>query len=148
VLTCFRLLTRNLIQSVHEAHIGAGNQVAVGVDRDLDRAVSHLFLYVDNRCSVLEKQGPEGMAEIVKANLANASLGQDGEEYPMVEVIRVENRPLRGTEDEFVRDVVLALQVSLQQTFISQLCEYPPEFTGRSTRLDFLLLVVVCSRRT
>jgi hypothetical protein len=34
------------------------------------------------------------MTEIVKANLANAGLGQDGEEYAMVKVIRVENHPL------------------------------------------------------
>jgi hypothetical protein len=35
------------------------------------------------------------MTEIVKANPANAGFGQHGEEYAMVEIIRVENRPLR-----------------------------------------------------
>ena len=33
---------------VEEAHIGAGNQVAVTIDCHLDRGVSHLFFDVDN----------------------------------------------------------------------------------------------------
>ena len=70
-----------IVKSVYKAHVGAGNQVAVSVDRDLDGAVSHLFFDVDNRGSVLEKLRSEGMTQIVKANLANAGLRQHGEEF-------------------------------------------------------------------
>ena len=70
------------------------------------------------------------MTEIVKANLANACLGQHGEEYAMVEVIRVEDRPLGCAKNEFLCNVVPAFQVSLQQTFVTTVDKYPSEFTG------------------
>ena len=67
----------------------------------------------------------------------------------MVEVVRVENRLLGRQKNEFVRNVVLPLQVSVQQAFVAKFDECPSEFTGQihPPRL-FLLLVVVCSRRT
>jgi hypothetical protein len=45
-------------------------------------------------------------------------LAQHRLENSMVEVVRIENRPLRGLEDKLVGDVVLALKVSLQQTLL------------------------------
>jgi hypothetical protein len=50
--------------------------MSVGIHGDLDRAVSHLLFHIDNRGTVLEKERPEGMTEIVQANPANAGLGQ------------------------------------------------------------------------
>jgi hypothetical protein len=68
------------------------------------------------------------MTKIVKANLACASLGTgrkcDGRGYPGRESF------LRRPKDEVVRDIVLACQVSLQQTFVSKLDEYPAELKG------------------
>ena len=93
--TCFDLFSRYLIKSVYETHVGAGDQVAVGVHRDLDGTVPHLLFYVHNCRPVLEEQRSECMTEIVKANLADASLGQHGEEYAMLEVIGIEDRPFR-----------------------------------------------------
>jgi hypothetical protein len=38
----------------------------------------------------------------------------------MVEVVRIENRPLRSLEDKLVGDIVLAFKVRLQQAFVSK----------------------------
>jgi hypothetical protein len=76
----------------------------------------------------------------VKADLADACLGQHRQENSMVEVVRIENRALGSLEDKLVGDVVLALKVSFQQTFVSKLDEYPAEFAGQIHSPGFLAL--------
>lgn len=59
----------------------------------------------------------------VRAGLRRGGLGQHRKKHAMVEVIRVENRPLRGSKNELAGDVVLAFQVSFQQALVSQFDE-------------------------
>ena len=106
--SCFRLFCRDPVKPVYKTNVGTGNQVAVNVDCDLNGTVPHLLFHADNRGSVLEEQRSERMTEIVQANPANASLGQHRKKYAMVEVIRVDNRPLRGPKNQFAGDIALA----------------------------------------
>jgi len=59
--SCFCFLRQDLVKSVYEAHVGAGNQVAVSVDRHLDGAVSHLFFDVGQGFPLLNQKRREGM---------------------------------------------------------------------------------------
>jgi len=46
----------------------AGLQMPIQLHRELDACVSHLFRYVSDRSTIGQKQGSEGMAQIMKSS--------------------------------------------------------------------------------
>lgn len=121
--------------------------MTIGVNRDLDRAVTHLFFHVHDRRPALEEQRPECVTEIMKANLADSGLGQ--------------HREMRW---QWLSGSMMAFSGDLK-TSSSEMSFWPAKYASnrglsqgstktlrssrdKSTRLAFLLLVVVCSQRT
>lgn len=83
-----------------------------------------------------------------KPNLPQPGLGQNWLEVSVLKIVRVEDRSFWGRKDQIVRNIILASQVGIQQSLISEREQYGPQFARQSPRRLFLLFVVVYSRRT
>ena len=83
--------------------------MTAGIDCQLDRAVSHLLLHIDETCAILNQQRTECMPQVVKPDLADAGLRKDRQEVSVVEIIWVKNRAVRRGKNKFVQDFTFAM---------------------------------------
>ena len=63
----------------------------VGVDCDLNRAVSHLLFYVGKGRSPLNQQASEGMAQVVESKSPEASVLYGWQEVALDKVVWVKH---------------------------------------------------------
>ena len=83
-----------------------------------------------------------------QANLAQPGLGEHRLKIAMVEVVRVQDPALGRREDQIVGNVFLPLEEASRRRLSRSSINDFLSSRERSTRRLFLLLVVVCSRRT
>jgi len=79
--TCCRLP-----QAVNVRDIGAGNQVAVYVHRDLDARMPHLITHVGERGTGLDQHAAKRVPKVVKPNPPKAGALEQRDEMPLHEV--------------------------------------------------------------
>ena len=79
------MLRRLVVQAIHGGAIRAWNEVAVGVDGDLNRRVPHLLVHAGDRLPLLQRQRRERVSKVVNSDLSGfGSPEQPGEEMPHV----------------------------------------------------------------
>src|SRR5260370_18596685 len=88
----------------HPRNIRGGNEVAVGVDGDLNRAVAHLILHVCRRSAVLDQKASERVAEVMKSKSTQTRMLQAREELIVGQVAMVEDRSPLRREYEILRN--------------------------------------------
>jgi steroid delta-isomerase-like uncharacterized protein len=96
--TCFP------IEAVDPVDVCSGDEVTVGVDGDLDRAVAHLLLHVCERCAVLDEQAAERVSQIMESKSTQPRVLKAGEKLVVNEVVRIDHRPRFRWEHEIIRN--------------------------------------------
>src|ERR1700692_3181678 len=69
------------------------------------------------------------MPQIMEPDLPEPGLGENWLKVAVVEVVRIQNRPVRRWEHELVGDVVLTLQESFQKAPVPEFDQYPPQLS-------------------
>ena len=104
--------------------------MAVDVHCDLDRAVAHLISDVGERRARLNEQAPKGVTQVVKANLSEPGAPKEWSEDALAEVVHFDWRPCLRGEDEFIRDLCLALGESLDEPLVAEFEEKEPKLAA------------------
>ena len=78
------------IQPVYGLFVPAGDQVAVGIYSQLNRAMAHLFFHVDRALPVLQEQTRERVAEIMKPDFSQLGLGEQAIEHAVTKIVRMQ----------------------------------------------------------
>jgi hypothetical protein len=88
------------------------------------------------------------LLKIVQPDFAQPGLCEHRLGLAVVKIVGIKDRSVGRRERQLIGDVVLTFQECLQQPSVAKFNRTRLNSRERSTRRLFLLLVVVCSRRT
>jgi hypothetical protein len=119
---CRKLRTCWIIQPIHPRHVCSRNQMAIGVYGDLDGAVAHLILHVNERCAVLDEQTSERVTKIVEAKATEPRLLDAGQKIIVNQVGSIQHCPSLREKNQ----IVGYSRFSLKESFNSLLKNTDP----------------------
>lgn len=85
-----------------------GHQMAIAVERGLDRGVAELRLDLLRVGPLGDQEARVGVPEVVKAHMAESGPPEDAGKVAVGEVVGIEGRPLPGARDELAREAAQA----------------------------------------